>query len=328
MVKYDIVFELPRYRFGSGGIASTIELVHTIKRIYPHLNIHIRFQKQQPGIDYNSIGLKVSHSIGLPDKDFPATDWGITYTDTPFGINLSRLPQVNNISILMLSYGMAPDREKANISIDKIKILCSTIRTKNLLLKEGYTATQVGFGVNVNNFYQEPYSKDKKIAVLLRHSSPEKNYNMGVNICDKLYSSKYIDEVITFGASAHNDTDKNPRALSQHFSDATPEQIRHIFSKASIFIMPSIVEGLSRTPIESTLCGCPAVLCDGALEDIYFPEKNCKWALKGVEPSFLSKSIEILKEDHSLSYRTDMEERVKNFTWDNTAKKLISALYE
>jgi hypothetical protein len=329
MYEYDIVFELPRYRPGSGGIASTIELVSSIHKLYPNLKLHVRFQNSQTGIDYNSIGLPVSFSIGLPGNNFPSTDWVITYTDTPYGEVVAKLPQINSIAILMLSYGMAPEREKRNININNIKILSSTYRTKKLLEKDNIKNTWVGFGVNAHHFYQEPVIKNKKIAVLLQHSSPDKKYAMGVSICDRLYSSKYIDEVITFGASIHKDKlSKHPKALTQHYTNATVDQIRNIFSNASIFIMPSILEGLSRTPMEATLCGCPAVLCDGALEDIYFPEKNCKWALKNVEPSFLSKSIEILNNDYSFIFKSDMEQRIKSYTWDNTANNIIKALYE
>jgi len=58
------------------------------------------------------------------------------------------------------------------------------------------------------------------------------------------------------------------------------DEIRRIFSRSSAFIMPSISEGLNRTPIEATLCGCPSVICDGAIDDVFFNNKTCLIAEK------------------------------------------------
>lgn len=316
-----LIIELPRYSTTSGGIKQTIELTSELNKKY---DVHLRFQKNNPLIDYSKIDFEVPFSVGLPDLTFPESDVVITYSDNPYGLSLSNLPQIKKVLIYMLSYGMCFERERKNVFNNKITVMSSTTRTKRLIEKEGRECTCVGFGLDsMNEFFVDCSIKRKKYAALLYHYAPDKKYEMGVEICDSLYAQGLIEGTVVFGTSQEYEKFKHPKSLIKNFQNASHKEIRGIFNLCSVFVMPSTTEGLNLTPIESTLCGCPAVICDGAIDDIFFDKKTCFIAEKGNYKDIISKSEEILSNsNYSLVFKDNIERIVKQFTWENTINNI------
>ena len=313
--------ELPHYRPHTGGIKDTVTLV----QLYGP-PVHLRIQKTYPHINYATVEFGVPYSVGLPDNTFPESKYVITYSDTPYGRELTGLPQIGKAAIYMLSYGMAIERERANVLNPKFTVMTTTKRTKQLIEAEGVRCHQVGFGLNTEDFYIDSDIKRKTYAALLYHWAPDKRYALGVDIVDQLCDMNKIEGVITFGANLAYDKARHPKKLIKHYSEATSIQVREVFNQCSVFIMPSVSEGLSLTPFEATLCGCPSMLCDGALGDLYFPEANCKWVQKDNKQAFLRAAEDILSHDYSQLYRQDMIERCRPFTWANTVANIKEVL--
>lgn len=319
-----MIFELPMYKPVSGGIIRTITLA---QRMHDKHNISLRFQNKNPELDYSSIDFKVPYSIGLPDHTFPKSDIVITYSDNPFCDMLTKLPQVKKVLIYMLSYGMCLERERRNILNQKVTVLASTTRTQRLIEAEGVKCFNVGFGsITVNDNLQG--IERKKYAALLYHPAPDKKYNLGVEVCNELYRRKLIDGVLTFGALKGYENSKKPDCLICHYTNASNIQIEQIFKESSIFIMPSITEGLNMTPVEATLYGCPAIICDGAIGDLFFDKETCLIAEKNSFASLMTKSMDILNNDCSEAFKNNMKIALKNHTWEKTIASIESVINE
>lgn len=316
----DIVVEVPRFSLLSGGIRHMSELSHNLNKKY---NVHLRIQKEKFGTNYSEVDLKVPYSIGLPDNTFPESDIVITYSDNPYLESLVNLPQVKKVLIYMLSYGMCIERERKNVLNSSVIVMSSTNRTKELIEKEGVKCNNVGFGFCSEKFYCDYSILRKRYAILLCHNSEDKKYNLGVKICNKLSKDNLIDGVICFGTSESYDSHVHPEKMVNFYKNATKDQVRKIFSTGSVFIMPSVTEGLNLTPVESALCGCPAVICDGAINDIFFNEKTCLIAEKNNFEDIYEKSKKILINPYySLFFRDNMKDLLENFTWEKTIENI------
>ncbi len=267
MPKY--VFELPHNNPTSGGVYHTLNVAQ-------ELHAYIRFQRIT---DRRARRGDLNMSVGFPDNAFPECDYAITYSDSPFLDQLLKLPQVGEVGILMLSYGMVIERERKNVLTENVTVLTSTLRSQKLIQADGCgKCHHVGFGFNPAPFHPIPTPKPTECyAALYRHPSPDKRYELAQEIALQLCSERLLDGYITFGSTMVDELE--PGCIG-HVHNATADELRELFNACSIFIMPSVTEGLNRTPAEATLCGCPSVLCDGAKEELYFPNVNCKWVAK------------------------------------------------
>jgi len=318
-----ITVEMPRYGIG-GGIQRMKKLAEILGEKY---NVNIRIQKTSPDLYYSENIFTIPYSIGMPDNTFPQSDVVITYSDNPYLEQLTNLPQVKKTLIYMLSYGMCFERERKNILNPNVVVISSTHRTQKLIEYEGVKCNCVGFGFNPENFYCDYTILRKRYVALLCHGSPDKKYELGVKICDKLCDENLIDGVICFGTAKSFGLYNNPKKIVKKYIDATPEQVREVFCQCSVFIMPSITEGLNLTPVESTLCGCPSVVCDGAFGDIFFDEKTCLVADKNNFEDIYEKSKKLLLYPYyALVFRDNLKKILNDFTWEKTIANIEKLL--
>ena len=311
-----LAVELPHSNTTSGGIAETLKLAKKIST--PAM---IRFQQITGSYP---IDLDLPWTVGLPDNTFPECDVCITYSDNPYLNNLVALPQVDKVILYMLSYGMAASRERANVLNPDVIVTCSTKKLESAILKEGVKVHRIGFGLDMDHMHVDPKIKRNKYLALLYHPNPDKRYDLGVKIANALYTNGTIDGVITFGSSVNYDMHKHPAGLVKHYPNAKPADVKSIFNQAQCFLMPSITEGLNLTPIESTLCGCPAIICDGAINEIFYDNENCKIAKIDNESQMINLATNIIQnfDSYSEPFMKNMQARVAENTWANVVTKL------
>jgi len=311
-----LAVELPHSNTTAGGITETLKLAKKIPT-----SPLIRFQRITGSYP---IDLDLHWTVGLPDNTFPECDACITYSDNPYLNQLVSLPQVDKVILYMLSYGMAIDRERANVLNPDVIVTCSTKKLEEAIAKEGVKVHRIGFGLDMDHMYVDPKIKRNKYLALLYHPSLAKRYDLGVKIANALYSNGTIDGVITVGSSVNYDMHKHPIGLVKHYPNAKPAEVRAVFNQTQCFLMPSITEGLNLTPIESTLCGCPAIICDGAINEIFYESQNCKIARIDNESQMINLATDIIQnfDLYSEKFMTDMQARVAENTWENVVKKL------
>lgn len=252
-----IIFELPFYDRTCGGVLSTMDIAK-------HLDAHVRFQNkgtQTP--EYKN----VSYGIGYNNIQ---CDTFITYSDNP---HMRLLNGVCDTKILMQSYGMAK-QERYNATQKFADVLCTTDKIAKLIAADGGNATVVGFGVDKTLLHNFNKPRGRYVAILY-HDMESKKYSTAVKVVDMLYNSKVIDGVYSFGGGVLYNKFRKPKGLIKHYHNATREQVSEVFNKCMCYLSPSVSEGLNLTPIESTLCGCPSVICDGDIGGVLLHNETC-----------------------------------------------------
>ena len=321
----DYVFELPHNNPFSGGVYHTLNIAAEMD------NTRVRFQRiTRRGIFSGDI----PPLVGLPDNAFPECKYAITYSDTPYLDRLLQLPQVGKVAVLMLSYGMAIERERKNVRMEGVTVLTSTRRNQRYIeSNEGVGCYRVGFGFDPSLFQNPPRVERERVAILYAHPSPEKRFDLAVRVAIELCQEGTLDGFRTFGHDATEfvrggGDEVYLKYHRGHTPDATSNELCYIFNRCSVFIMPSITEGLNRTPAEATLCGCPSVLSDGARDELYFPDVNCKWVERDNYPALLSGARDILAHDYSKAWAEDMMERVGPYTFRAVAERIREVMEE
>lgn len=106
------------------------------------------------------------------------------------------------------------------------------------------------------------------------------------------------------------------------------KELVDIYNKAHIFIFPSLLESFGNAPLEAMACGCPVVasnapaipeVCGDAA--VYFDP---------YDPQDMAEKIEMVLKDENL--RKDLiakgYQRIKKYSWDESAKKLLKIIEE
>jgi glycosyltransferase involved in cell wall biosynthesis len=223
---------------------------------------------------------------------------------------------------------MAIDRERKNVQMDGVTVMCSSKKLERAISADCGTVHRVGFALDMHDMHPEAGIVRRNYLAIMYHPNPDKGYSTAVAVADVLYAKKKIDGVITFGTTiGYNDATK-PMALIKHYQNANRDQIREIFNTCKCFLMPSISEGLNLTPIESTLCGCPTVLCDGAIDEIFFNNKNCLVVDKNNVGQMEAMVLTVLDsfESHSSKFMKRMRFVIKSYTWNTVIENILKLL--
>ena len=87
--------------------------------------------------------------------------------------------------------------------------------------------------------------------------------------------------------------------------------------------MPSVSEGLNLTPIEATLCGCPSIIVDGAIGEIFFGD-NCCICMPDDVADLASCVVDVMVDCDKFAalFKPNMQSVVNNYTWDKFLTKL------
>lgn len=316
-----LIFELPRYATCSGGIKESLKFLDKFPNGFL---VSTRFQKLT-----NEIPTHLKNwTVGLPDSTFPECDVCITYSDNPYLSQLTKLPQVKKVMLYMLSYGMSIERERKNIMNDNVVVMCSTKKLENVISAEGVKVNRVGFALDMEDMYIESNIDRKKYLAIMYHNNCDKRYELAVNIANDLFERKKIDGVITFGTDVNYNSARKPIGLIKHYINANRNEIRTIFNTCQCFLMPSITEGLNLTPIESTLCGCPSVICDGAIDELFFDNKTCFISKIDDINELTEKTEKVIKnfDKYSKLFYQNMYKISQEYNWGSVIKKIIDLI--
>jgi glycosyltransferase involved in cell wall biosynthesis len=141
-----------------------------------------------------------------------------------------------------------------------------------------------------------------------------------------LYSSYHV---VCTGGGEFSESEKiliNKLGLENriHQYNVNDEEMPVYYSKAQLFVFPSLYEGFGMPILEAFACGCPTLLSNSSC----FPEIAEKAALY-FDPNDVDSMITmIIKVIESEELRKNMVakgyERVKYFTWDETEKQTYS----
>jgi glycosyltransferase involved in cell wall biosynthesis len=227
----------------------------------------------------------------------------------------------------MLSYGMDIVSERRNIHLP-LTVLCSSKKIEKAILAENVKVHRLGIGLEVSAF-KNLHLKRKNYLAIMYHDMDSKKYLTAVKVANTLFESQVIDGVISFGRIEGYEKNPKPKGLIRHYGNATAEQVNEVFNQCKCFLMPSVTEGINLTPMESALCGCPAVLCDGAIDEVFYDKSNCLIARKENMQDMITMTTQIINNfvDYSDSFEKHMRETIKDMTWDKVVQNLKDILY-
>lgn len=260
----NIVVVIPCYSETSGGVKRMLRLAQQLHIHSYNVGLHI-----QKGMLKALLPINVT--TGQRIIDLPNVKTIITYSDDPL---INEYKQIENINLLvyMLSFGMAPEREK-NVVESGAKILCSTQKIVDDIYSSLFLKPfKIGFSLDEqrSNFYLEDGYKREYLAIMY-HSSESKNYKTAVEVCNE------IDlPVIVFGQRPCEKINLPKRTESIYYN-VNHATLRRIFNRSKLYLNTSLYEGLNLTPLEAMLCGCPSVLNNGAnelYENVMFSGKS------------------------------------------------------
>lgn len=126
-------------------------------------------------------------------------------------------------------------------------------------------------------------------------------------------------------------TDKLERFDLTDFTLVRPKcdiEIAEVFRKSDIFISTSLWEGFSLPPLEALHCGMVILSSDsGGIREYALDNENALLYSPGNKIELGNKLIELIK-DKELREKLNKNanEIIKNFSWDKSAKKLISII--
>ena len=106
------------------------------------------------------------------------------------------------------------------------------------------------------------------------------------------------------------------------------EDLPSLYANAELFVLPSLDEGFGLPALEAMACGTPVIVSDGGALPETVGEAGHVFSLE--EPDSLAQAIERCLSDETLRRSLSEKglERAKNFSWQNTADLIWSALNE
>jgi len=154
------------------------------------------------------------------------------------------------------------------------------------------------------------------------------------------YDSKADIKILMFGDYKINEIPKDIRDKIEYHYLPTNKQLLQLYNKASIFVLPSLVEGMSLPTLEAMACGCAVVVTDnGGINEYIIDEINgliCPIAdaeclfnkvlyllnNKQKREELVKNSIETTKQFSYQQMNKDFINLIKPYLEDNSAKGL------
>jgi glycosyltransferase involved in cell wall biosynthesis len=220
---------------------------------------------------------------------------------------------------------MSIGNERKNALNPRILCLCTTKKIEEAIKRDGGNPINVGFGLDMGSFVDFGEERKNYLAIMY-HDMPSKKYDVAVQVADILFDKGIIEGVISFGGSENYNKHKHPKGLKAYYGNATKAGVADVFNQCKAYLMPSVSEGLNLTPIESTLCGCPSIIVDGAIGEI-FNDFNCKIVDSDsiVNMEYMIAGL-MVNDRYSELFKANMQEVIKGYTWANVANKIKEVL--
>lgn len=172
-------------------------------------------------------------------------------------------------------------------------------------------------------------SKREKFILTVSSLDPRKNLSKLIEAFKNIKLKEY--KLIIAGAKSSVfksiDAPENFERI-EFLGHVGDKKLSELYSKASLFVYPSLYEGFGIPPLEAMNCGCPVVV-----SDIPSHREVCGEAALYVNPhdtEDIKRGIERVLTDHSLWQKLSRRgfERVEFFSWQKSAEKISEIIEE
>ncbi len=120
------------------------------------------------------------------------------------------------------------------------------------------------FHVGIDNkFYKRitPFEDRSKTVMFPLRKNPSKGSKYAFRCIEKLIKHHDIN-IIAFGDYDKEELPVNIKNKIEYYFLPSRKQLRELYNRSIIFVLPSIVEGMSLPPLEAMACGCAVVVTD------------------------------------------------------------------
>ena len=184
----------------------------------------------------------------------------------------------------------------------------------------------------INLSSPEVYSKYANYILSVSSLDPRKNFKNLIMAYNRLKLSE--TRLVIVGSENKVFADSKLRNIINTSKDiiftgyVSDEELAVLYKNAKLFVYPSLYEGFGLPPLEGMACGCPVVVSNAAS----LPEV-CGDAAYYVDPydiDDIAKGIYEVLTDDKLQHELRQKglERVKLFSWKESAEKLLSVIQE
>jgi glycosyltransferase involved in cell wall biosynthesis len=121
------------------------------------------------------------------------------------------------------------------------------------------------FHVGIDNkFYKItiPLKDRSKVVMFPLRKNPSKGSKYAFECIEKLLRKHRDINVIAFGDYNKKELPEVLKNKIEYYFLPTRKQLRELYNRSMIFVLPSIVEGMSLPPLEAMSCGCAVVVTD------------------------------------------------------------------
>jgi glycosyltransferase involved in cell wall biosynthesis len=162
-------------------------------------------------------------------------------------------------------------------------------------------------GIDARLFAEEQVEREPHTVGVLLHHAPFKGGELALRSVDSLpYTDK---KLLCYGPATTN------ALFVEHAGRPTYEELRRLYRRCSIWLMPSLAEGFPLPPVEAAVCGAAPLYLDTGRQYDFMPHKA-----RAVE--FGSKLQEMLEKPPETSAVA------AKYTWENTVNAAVKALEE
>ena len=134
---------------------------------------------------------------------------------------------------------------------------------------------------------------------------------------------------VNISAYGNYQRDKVPSFIEYHYLPSNSE-VLELYRKATVFVLPSILEGMSLPPLEAMASGCVVVSADCVGIRVYLKNEFNSIIVPIRDPKALFIAVQRILNDKDLmeKLRKNGRETALRFTYDNMADEFIAALRE
>jgi glycosyltransferase involved in cell wall biosynthesis len=205
-----------------------------------------------------------------------------------------------------------------------MKIFTTSTWLKELL--ETKMGVKVIGRVDIGNDYEffaagSGEERDGRTILMLFRGADWKGDDDGLRALEIVKREKSDVRVILLGRNIYRHS--APDWVEYH-ADISDEQLRKLYSGASVFILPSWVEGWSSPPMEAMSCGTACVCTDvGAVSDYAVPGETV-FLVPPHNPVALAESCLALLLDPQKRHNIGQaaQKYIKKYTWDRTVEQM------
>jgi len=181
-------------------------------------------------------------------------------------------------------------------------------------------------------FFWDPSIKKENFILAVSSLNPRKNFKNLVLAFKKLKLKKYKLLIVGSKNKIFSNIEIQKLLMeipNVEFTDyVSDEELIHLYQKAKLFVYPSFYEGFGLPPLEAMACGTPVIVSNVAS----LPEV-CGDAAYYINPysvNDIARGIYTVLSDEKLQRELIIKglERVKLFSWEKSARKLIKIIEE